>query len=1248
MAPRFGADFSTVRIHTTPQAAELASELQARAFTYRNHVFFGRNEFRPDTADGQALIAHELTHTLQQSDVIQRQSDDSPSALDKAAGFLQSAWNDITDFSESVGWRLVHEFAPSLEPILRSGPDGIFGWLKDRAGAAVDGLFKTVTAPVRALGGAGQQLAAQFQPLIATVQGAAGKIARNDCSPLREAAAEVEHVATQLITPVIEKVQPVVAAVKKVAGDLWDKVGAPVVDFIKEYAAEKWQEIQTVWDAIKSIASAIWDKTAWARDLIDKAWTWLKNKLGIGEGAEGQNGLLQWAERKLDSAWTWLKNLLAPFSRQLTMIGTAVGGVLIALSPAGPVLAIGAAVAGAAKGLQWISAHWGQGNAIVQARVYLEKTLIPPLVGAAGNLSATITRMAGTITGALHSLAAGVAGAAHALGGDLLAAIAEPIQWVADQIAALADWATGELAHVAQGLTAALNGLQSFLQNMLEFFAKLGGVALDIYTLPVFLAGKVWNWIPACIRDPVVDFLGPLILRQVELFSELAKDNDAWQRTKAEIANYIKLVIQDHDLIGAIKAAFRLVLRVFNLPPELLVTVLNKAMNAWDTISKKPLDFLKNTVRSLARGFGLMWKNFKTHLQFGLEGWLFGELAEKNISPPASWTDPKALFFFVLDVLGLSVAHVFDLLKQRFPPEKVEAVRTWYGRISTVADWINRTIDVNKSPAENTRGLIDQAKDFGKSILTDIATWVTVRVGEELALLATSIAASAGLSEVLDIARRIYKALVTAKRWARQLVDMANNTLDNVLDIASGAVDKVGTKFEGILHQGMPVVIGFLADQVGLGGIGEEMRSIVDKLRAQVDKAILWLIDKVKAALDAVVGLVKAGVAAVTDWWRAHKEFVANDGRLHELSFEGSGASATLMIASASKVPLLEQIRLRREALSEEQPRPEGALSALGLAESKLQSMYGYIREEEARTAATPAGPATAAIRDEIGNRLGEIQPLLVKGRIIVDNAQMPLTNVTYQMEGGKAKKVRADPLTINQGNTTGQDASSSSASPAGWEVANYENSTTFGSGVTSTGRPRMKRDWRRVHLISAEYHGPAIEWNLVSARSIVNTAFLAAFETTIKQKLKTTEMKLEVQVNYYTGRDDVFQFTYGSKVVRSVASDYPESFTVSLQEKTASGDFTYLLQNERISGTPLPDSESASPEEALDLTMKHLQEAMMRYLNDPGPGPLLSWGAYYPNSIRLETRNRLGAERMQQLREFYNQALAARRTPAT
>ena len=73
MEPRFRADFSGVRIHTDAKAAGLASRLAARAFAFSKHVFFGRGEFRPDSPAGVELIAHELTHTIQQRAVVQRQ-----------------------------------------------------------------------------------------------------------------------------------------------------------------------------------------------------------------------------------------------------------------------------------------------------------------------------------------------------------------------------------------------------------------------------------------------------------------------------------------------------------------------------------------------------------------------------------------------------------------------------------------------------------------------------------------------------------------------------------------------------------------------------------------------------------------------------------------------------------------------------------------------------------------------------------------------------------------------------------------------------------------------------------------------------------------------------------------------------------------------------------------------------------------------------------------------------------------------
>jgi hypothetical protein len=66
MEPRFGASFAGVRIHTDDTAARLAGQVQARAFAVGNQIFFGAGQFRPESRDGRELIAHELTHTLQQ------------------------------------------------------------------------------------------------------------------------------------------------------------------------------------------------------------------------------------------------------------------------------------------------------------------------------------------------------------------------------------------------------------------------------------------------------------------------------------------------------------------------------------------------------------------------------------------------------------------------------------------------------------------------------------------------------------------------------------------------------------------------------------------------------------------------------------------------------------------------------------------------------------------------------------------------------------------------------------------------------------------------------------------------------------------------------------------------------------------------------------------------------------------------------------------------------------------------------
>jgi hypothetical protein len=67
MEQAFGADFTGVRVHTDKEAGALSHSLQARAFTTGQDIFFGSGQYHPKSQEGQKLLAHELTHTIQQS-----------------------------------------------------------------------------------------------------------------------------------------------------------------------------------------------------------------------------------------------------------------------------------------------------------------------------------------------------------------------------------------------------------------------------------------------------------------------------------------------------------------------------------------------------------------------------------------------------------------------------------------------------------------------------------------------------------------------------------------------------------------------------------------------------------------------------------------------------------------------------------------------------------------------------------------------------------------------------------------------------------------------------------------------------------------------------------------------------------------------------------------------------------------------------------------------------------------------------
>ena len=66
MESRFGTDFSDVRIHTGDYATQMSGELNAQAFTVGSDIYFNRGKYSPESDHGRHLLAHELTHTIQQ------------------------------------------------------------------------------------------------------------------------------------------------------------------------------------------------------------------------------------------------------------------------------------------------------------------------------------------------------------------------------------------------------------------------------------------------------------------------------------------------------------------------------------------------------------------------------------------------------------------------------------------------------------------------------------------------------------------------------------------------------------------------------------------------------------------------------------------------------------------------------------------------------------------------------------------------------------------------------------------------------------------------------------------------------------------------------------------------------------------------------------------------------------------------------------------------------------------------------
>lgn len=142
--PRFGADFGRVRIHAGPHAGESARAINARAYTLGSAVVFGAGEYQPETIPGKRLLAHELTHVVQQNGGTARLQrklfvDGPIDASDPAARIPQPARASMVE-------SLIHSLCPAFRVNAASGGDEVQETVPgtcDDPGALTAGAYPT-------------------------------------------------------------------------------------------------------------------------------------------------------------------------------------------------------------------------------------------------------------------------------------------------------------------------------------------------------------------------------------------------------------------------------------------------------------------------------------------------------------------------------------------------------------------------------------------------------------------------------------------------------------------------------------------------------------------------------------------------------------------------------------------------------------------------------------------------------------------------------------------------------------------------------------------------------------------------------------------------------------------------------------------------------------------------------------------------------------------------------------------------
>ena len=302
-----------------------------------------------------------------------------------------------------------------------------------------------------------------------------------------------------------------------------------------------------------------------------------------------------------------------------------------------------------------------------------------------------------------------------------------------------------------------------------------------------------------------------------------------------------------------IGVVIELILKMMNFPSDLLGNVISNAQAAIEDIKNDPVGFLKNIVQAMKQGVMGFLDKIGTYLLAGLTDWLFRGLRGIGIEPPAD-VSLGSIITLVLQVLGLSMETLWTKLGKKIGPEKVAMIRSAIDRLGQAWAFIS---DVQERGISAVWEFIaGQLSNLWDMILQKAKDWIMTEIIEKVTVKLISMLDPTGVMAVINSCIAFFNAVQSAIEYIREILQIIDKYVSTIAAIARGNVTPGAVMLEEGLAGAVPVAIGFLANQVGLGNVPEKVVEIIQGLRVLVDEALDWLFDQAwalgQAALQAL------------------------------------------------------------------------------------------------------------------------------------------------------------------------------------------------------------------------------------------------------------------------------------------------------------------------------------------------------------------------------------------------------------